>query len=752
MNDDKKSKILFILTFIFTTIYLLWRTFFTLPIQEGFWNMFFGILLLLAEITTTFTTFELYYNKMKNKQKVLELPSIPDEAYPDVDVFIATHNEPIELLYTTVNACTYMEYPDKNKVHIYLCDDGNRAEVKELAERLSVGYLGLADNQHAKSGNLNNALKHTKSPLIATFDADMIPQRTFLMETVPYFLLPEYKKEANGIYRIRKKEEIDPNFKIGLIQTPQSFYNQDLFQFNLYAQNSIPNEQDFFSKEINTLRNVTNSVAYTGSNTVIARCAMEEIGGFPYDTITEDFETSIRIQKAGYITYSTSKVLAAGLSTTTIPSMISQRIRWAQGVIQSIQNTNAIFTKKLPIRANISYLNAFLYWWSFFNRFIFILSPILFALFDFKLVECGFLELSIFWIPSFILYNLSMRYLSSHIRSQRWSQIIDTILAPYLVLPVFLETIGIHQRKFKVTNKRKTSSHTTKLYFIIPHLFLSMLSIIALIKFIYGKYGWSLFYSSVIIFWLGYNLIALCYAIFFMLGRPSYRKYERIRAKEKLTITYHGFTMQGYTDDVSQQGISFILDKPIHISKNDTFEIHITTKHYYAVLKAHLIYVTEKNNAWLYGASIEAKTETDLREYLQIIHDRLHSLPTKIDPWMTSYDDFIRNIRLRLHPGIRQRREAARVKINKVIRFEEGIQAVIYDFNFYYFTLMQISDSQQDELTLRLPALSLQLKKVKDIIAHHGTLYELTNAQEVLNHGIQLYQIVEFINEMEVIS
>ena len=48
---------------------------------------------------------------------------------------------------------------------------------------------------------------------------------------------------------------------------------------------------------------------------------MEEIGGFPYDTITEDFETSIRIQKAGYITYSTSKVLAAGLSTTTIPSI-----------------------------------------------------------------------------------------------------------------------------------------------------------------------------------------------------------------------------------------------------------------------------------------------------------------------------------------------------------------------------------------------------------------------------------------------
>lgn len=750
MTDDRKRNILFILTFIFTTIYLVWRTLFTLPIHEGLWNIIFGVLLLLAEITTTFTTFELYYNKMKNKRAILDFPTIPDDAYPDVDVFIATHNEPVELLYTTVNACTYMEYPDKSKVHIYLCDDGNRAEVKELAKKLSVGYLGLADNKHAKSGNLNNALKHTNSPLIATFDADMIPQRTFLMETVPYFLLPKYKKESDGTYRIRKEEEIDPNFKIGLIQTPQSFYNQDLFQFNLYAQNSIPNEQDFFSKEINTLRNVTNSVAYTGSNTVIARSAMEEIGGFPYGTITEDFETSIRIQKAGYITYSTSKVLAAGLSTTTIPSMIKQRVRWAQGVIQSIQNTNAIFTRKLPIRANLSYLNAFLYWWSFFNRFIFILSPILFALFGFQLVECDFIELIIFWIPSFILYNLSMRYLSSHIRSQRWSQIIDTILAPYLVFPVLLETIGIHQRKFKVTNKKKTSNHTTKLRFIIPHLVLLLLSVLALIKFIYGKYGWSLFYSSVIIFWLGYNLIALCYAIFFMLGRPSYRKYERIRAKENITVTYQGCIMEGKTVDVSQQGISFILDKPIHIAKEDTFEIKITTNHYNATLNAHLVYVKESNNSWMYGAVIEPKTEDDLREYLQIIHDRLHSLPTKIDPWMTSYDDFIRNVRLRLRPGIRQRRESARVKIDKKVRFEEGIQATIHDFNFRYFTLSQISNLQQEELTLQLPNTSLHLKKANDIRPSYGVLYELTNAQELLRQGIQLYQIVEFINEMEV--
>ena len=43
-----------------------------------------------------------------------------------------------------------MDYPDKSKVHIYICDDGNRPEMAELAKKMRVGYFGLADNKEAK--------------------------------------------------------------------------------------------------------------------------------------------------------------------------------------------------------------------------------------------------------------------------------------------------------------------------------------------------------------------------------------------------------------------------------------------------------------------------------------------------------------------------------------------------------------------------------------------------------------------------
>ena len=211
----------------------------------------------------------------------------------------------------------------------------------------------------------------------------------------------------------RTNEELEDtkSMKIGLIQTPQSFYNPDLFQFNLFAENTIPNEQDFFSKEVNIMRNSSNAIAYTGSNTIISRQALMDIGGFPLKTITEDFETSVRIQKEGYITYATNEVQAAGLSTTTISSMFKQRTRWARGVIQSIQNTKAIFTPKLPLAARLTYLSAYLYWWSFFNRIIFILAPIMFALFDFQVVNTDFKSLLIFWLPAYFFYSISMRYL-----------------------------------------------------------------------------------------------------------------------------------------------------------------------------------------------------------------------------------------------------------------------------------------------------------------------------------------------------
>lgn len=652
-SKDRKEKLFFLVTVILMVIYLLWRIFFTLPLDQGIPQMIFAVLLILAECVTVSTTFELYYRKLKNDSGKLKMPVISPEEYPDVDVFIATHNEPCEVLYKTASACTFMDYPDKNKVHIYLCDDGCRPEVAQLAKDLGVGYLMAQDNKHAKSGNLNHALESTHSPLIATFDADMIPLHSFLMDTVPYFALPDYIDE-DGIWCRRTEEEKEEKFKIGLIQTPQSFYNLDLFQFNLYSEEQIPNEQDFFSMEVNQMRNSSNACAYTGSNTMILRAAMEEIGGFPYHTITEDFETSCRLQMAGYITYATDKVEAHGLSTTDIRSMMRQRVRWARGVIQSLQNTHAIFSTKLPFSARITYLNSFLYWWSFFNRLIFILAPIMFALFDFQVVNCTLKELLIFWLPSYFFYSQSMRMLSSNIRSQKWSQIIDTTFAPSLVIPVLLETLHIRETKFKVTNKKKTTNNSRAVGYMIPHLVLVVLSVLAIIRFVHGKYGIALIYSAVIIYWLCHNLISLLYALAFMLGRDMPRKSERIAAQEKAVLRWDGGEMLCRTDNVSDGGVCLIA--PGQLPQDVTaFTLKISTDRYEADLKAARVNETrlEKNSRFLHEDerddehhlctfTVEPVDEHAHRQYVQVVYDRSTAIPRELDMWNTTFDDLLR--------------------------------------------------------------------------------------------------------------
>ncbi len=61
-------------------------------------------------------TAELMISRMKSARYEIPLPAVQAEDFPDVDVLIATHNEPAELLYKTINACTFLKYPDRSKV------------------------------------------------------------------------------------------------------------------------------------------------------------------------------------------------------------------------------------------------------------------------------------------------------------------------------------------------------------------------------------------------------------------------------------------------------------------------------------------------------------------------------------------------------------------------------------------------------------------------------------------------------------
>ncbi|BBF45458.1 cellulose synthase catalytic subunit [UDP-forming] [Lachnospiraceae bacterium KM106-2] len=705
-----------------TIIYLIWRTCWTIPIGYGVVALVSGIALLVVEILGMLEAFIHYFNMHKIED--YPKPEVKPEDYPDVDVFIATYNEPVELLYKTINGCVHMDYPDKRKVHIYICDDGNRVEVRELAKQFNVYYLNRDDHKGAKAGNLNHALSVTSSPYIATFDADMIPKHDFLMETVAYFV-------AQG------------DQKIGFVQTPQNFYNPDLFQFNLFSQNRIPNEQDYFYKDIQVTRNKSNSVIYGGSNTVIARCALEDVGGFFTKSITEDFATGILIQKKGYRCIAINRVLASGLSATDLKSLINQRIRWGRGCISTGRKVHIICSRHLSFSQKANYLASIWYWYAPIKRLIYILSPILFAVFNVMVVKCTLGQVLFFWLPMYISSNISLKMMSKNIRNTKWTNIYETVLFPYLLVPILLETFGISMKKFKVTTKGQELKNGTseKLWYALPHSILILLSVIGIWHCLQWTFSTGRIDYFVILFWLLLNLFSLIMSVFFVMGRKWVRKTERMEAVIDCKIEDHKETIEGKTADISEGGLSIILEQPKDINDEEKVEITLQTSRYQATVLAQSALVIQVKEGWKYAFEIVDMLESK-DEFLQLVYDREPTLPKNLDESLSTFDDLRLNIIKRLEKNHYQNRKMPRVFVDQMVDSNQKTEIQMINYNYKYILIKAYGPIDSNLKLFLNPKLVIRCAICKNL-GDNTYLLTVTNYKEIhenANMRIELEQ------------
>ncbi|MDE6904283.1 MAG: glycosyltransferase [Lachnospiraceae bacterium] len=718
-----------------TVVYLLWRTFRTVPLHEGIVSAVAGISLLVVEIFGMFEAFVHYFNMHKIENH--EIPEVPLEEYPDIDVFIATYNEPPELLYKTVNGCVHMEYPDKNKVHIYICDDGNRSEMKELAQKMGVGYLNREDHKGAKAGNLNHAMSVTSSPLIATFDADMIPRREFLMVTAAYFVDQEIKN--------RELEEKD-RIKIGFIQTPQSFYNPDLFQFNLFSESTIPNEQDYFYKDVQVSRNKSNSVIYGGSNTLISREALNDVGGFYTKSITEDFATGMLIQGKGYKCLAINHVLASGLSPTDLKSLINQRVRWGRGCIQTGRKMHLIFNRKLKFKQKINYLASVWYWYASWKRLIYIMSPILFAAFGVMVVKCTLMEVLIFWLPMYISSNISLKMMSRNIRTTKWTNLYETIIFPFMLIPTLLETFCISMKKFKVTKKERKQEERNWPY-AIPHAILVVLSVIGIVNCISWTFATGRIDYIVILFWLFLNLYNIVMSLFFILGRKTVRNAERQKVSIPCVVKTRFEEMEGVTEDISESGTSIYLNVPCDIEEDEPVTLTLDDGYYHAEVEGRVVSVANRDGKrWRYAFKI-ADLKDSRAEYCQLIYDREPSLPTNLDESQSSFEDLKKNVTKRMVNSEFHNRKKARIPVNKTFLADGYNEVMMVNYNYDYVLLeKRLGLGRYVDLELE-EGLKLELGKCREL-GRGGILYRVENEAELYEDFVLHTKIREWIMKL----
>ncbi|MBR6379685.1 MAG: cellulase family glycosylhydrolase [Fibrobacter sp.] len=613
---------LFLSTFC-TLIYLCWRFTCSIPYAYG-WVAIIGSCILLAIEVLGFIESLIHYSGML-KLREHPLPEIADTDYPDVDIFISTYNEPPELLRKTIVGCKHMDYPDRSKVHIYLCDDNRRSEMRGLAEELGVNYFDRPNNEGAKAGNLNAALARTNSPYVVTFDADMIPQRKFLLRTIPYFV------DAERINASLPEEKRRP---LGFIQTPQSFYTPDVFQHNLYAERKVPNEQDYFYCVIEAAKTSTNSVIYGGSNTIISRKALEDIGGFYTKSITEDFATGMLIESAGYVSLGLSQPLASGIAPSTFKEHIQQRTRWGRGVIATAKQLKFMFNRKLGISQKLSYLSSVLYWFSPIKNLIYLFAPLTFAVFCIPIFKCTLIDLALFWLPMHLMSMCALRITSQGKISARWSGIYETSVMPFLLMPIIKETLGITLSKFKVTKKDKRNFHNkVDKKTVAPFAVLLALTVAGIVHMGYMVIMLGYIEILAVLFWLLRNAYYLTMCMFLGMGRDSDGEPVKVLAAEKAMVKKQdGHEIKGITTKLTEHGVDIYTDELNALNLGEPIGLTISKKMYTLQVTGTMVAIRNSCNPTVpcvYTVEIlDFGGQKD--EYIQMLYDRTPTLPQRL--------------------------------------------------------------------------------------------------------------------------
>jgi cellulose synthase/poly-beta-1,6-N-acetylglucosamine synthase-like glycosyltransferase len=219
-----------------------------------------------------------YYRQMRHARG--KGPLVPDSGLPGVSIVVPCHNEE-RVIAHTIRALQALEYPAE-KLEILIVNDGSTDSTAELVRgftsdpRVRLVEVPAALAARGKSGALNFALRQATHPVLAIYDADNMPEPGALRPLAERLVLDPTLGAAIGMYRAwnRKRAFLTRFLNIEGIG----------FQWILQAGR-------WMLMRLTTL---------PGTNYVIRRELVDQLGGWDLSALTEDAELSIRIYQAGY--------------------------------------------------------------------------------------------------------------------------------------------------------------------------------------------------------------------------------------------------------------------------------------------------------------------------------------------------------------------------------------------------------------------------------------------------------------------
>ncbi|SDD45593.1 UDP-forming cellulose synthase catalytic subunit [Belnapia rosea] len=560
-QSRRMGLVLVVMSITITFRYLYWRATDTLEF-ETIPQIVLGVLLFLAELYAGLLMALSYLQtSWPLDRKPVPLPADPS-TWPSIDVYVPSYNESLDLVRPTVLAAMGMDWP-RDKLNVYILDDGRRPEFRRFAEECGCGYIIRPDNKGAKAGNINHALRYTKGDFIAIFDCDHAPTRSFLQLTVGWLV-----RDA----------------RIAMVQTPHYFYSPDPFERNLARKRPVPNEGLLFYGAIQPGNDLWNAAFFCGSCAVIRRTALEEVGGVPHITVTEDCHCSLLMQKRGWHTAYIRLPLASGLATERLSLHVGQRMRWARGMMQIMRLEKTIVAEGLGWWQRLCYFMGGFGFLFAIPRLIFLTSPLAFLFFGESVIAASPLGI-IAYAGSHMFHAVATTArLNGKHRHSFWSEIYEASLA-WQLIPVTFKTLWDPTKgKFNVTDK---GGMVEEGYLDLPTVMaMVVLTGLLLVGLVIGIVGIIITDSSTLEFrayllntiWAALCVIPASAAV--AVGRE--REQMRVRARTDAVVPAtlklaSGESIQAHTSNISLSGARITLARPLGTADGDRATVAFET-------------------------------------------------------------------------------------------------------------------------------------------------------------------------------
>jgi len=250
-------------------------------------------------------------------------PMMDPATGPLVSVLIPCFNEEKVIVASTARILA----SDWTNIEVLVLDDGSTDNTAAEVEKAFGGDARVRLMRFANGGKahaLNNGLAVAQGEVVVALDADTLFPKTTIGRLVRWFQDPQIGAVAGN-----------------------ALVGNRLNMVTRWQALEYVTAQNLERRALDALGAVT---VVPGAVGAWRRAALESLGGYPPDTLAEDQDLTIAVQRAGWKVDFDSEARAYTEAPDTVAGLLKQRFRWSFGTLQCLwKHREALFDPRRPV-------------------------------------------------------------------------------------------------------------------------------------------------------------------------------------------------------------------------------------------------------------------------------------------------------------------------------------------------------------------------------------------------------------------